>query len=126
LWVDPTLRDKVVAAAQQVVATTTTTTPVPSTATPATPVPSTTTSTTQPQTASYQNLKSYGVPIGWTKAAIPNDAGDWVLHILGWFVVAIAASFGAPFWFDTLNKFVNLRTSGPPPATAANQRSNSG
>ncbi|RFM27239.1 hypothetical protein [Deminuibacter soli] len=30
----------------------------------------------------------------------------------GFFITAIAISLGAPFWFDLLNKFVNLRSSG--------------
>jgi len=46
-------------------------------------------------------------------------------HLVGWFVTAIAASLGAPFWFDILNRFMNVRAAGanpreknPPPATA--------
>jgi hypothetical protein len=30
----------------------------------------------------------------------------------GFFITAIAISLGAPFWFDLLNKFVNLRAAG--------------
>ncbi len=33
--------------------------------------------------------------------------------LLGWFLTAIALSFGAPFWFDLLNKFMKLRSSLP-------------
>jgi hypothetical protein len=35
--------------------------------------------------------------------------------VAGWFLTALAASFGAPFWFDTLNRFMNLRNAGRPP-----------
>jgi hypothetical protein len=35
--------------------------------------------------------------------------------VAGWFLTALAASFGAPFWFDTLNRFINLRNAGRPP-----------
>ncbi len=35
--------------------------------------------------------------------------------VAGWFLTAMAASFGAPFWFDTLNRFINLRNAGRPP-----------
>jgi hypothetical protein len=35
--------------------------------------------------------------------------------ILGWVVVAGAALFGAPFWFDVLQRFVQLRGTGPSP-----------
>jgi hypothetical protein len=41
----------------------------------------------------------------------------WV-HILGFLLTAIAASLGAPFWFDLLNRFVNLRASGNKPTQA--------
>jgi len=41
---------------------------------------------------------------------------DLVLRgILGFFITALAISLGAPFWFDLLNKFVNLRASGQKP-----------
>jgi hypothetical protein len=36
-------------------------------------------------------------------------------HIAGWTVTAIAASLGAPFWFDTLNRFMNIRSAGTSP-----------
>jgi hypothetical protein len=115
LWVDQTLRAKAVAAATQTVSTTTTT---PSSSAGGSTPPTTAASTTP----TYDDLKSFGLPVGWNKASWPSDGGDIILHVLGWVAVAIAASFGAPFWFDTLNKFVNLRTSGPPPSTAADQR----
>ena len=34
---------------------------------------------------------------------------------LGWLITAFAVSMGAPFWFDLLNKFVNIRASGKAP-----------
>lgn len=33
------------------------------------------------------------------------------LAFLGWLITALAISLGAPFWFDLLNKLINLRTS---------------
>lgn len=46
--------------------------------------------------------------IGW-------DGGLWKnLHwtsILGWLLTALAISLGAPFWFDLLNKLMQLRSS---------------
>lgn len=36
-------------------------------------------------------------------------------HGLGFLVTTIALSLGAPFWFDLLNKLVNLRSSGQKP-----------
>ena len=34
---------------------------------------------------------------------------------IGFLITAFAISLGAPFWFDLLNRFVNLRISGPKP-----------
>lgn len=38
----------------------------------------------------------------------------------GFLITAFAISLGAPFWFDLLNRFVNLRVSGAKPAEANN------
>jgi hypothetical protein len=57
------------------------------------------------------------LPIGWP--ALPHPAygmrwmngcfGGALLRLLGWLLTALAVSLGAPFWFDLLNKFVNVR-----------------
>jgi hypothetical protein len=54
----------------------------------------------------------------WTVAApyvgsipIPTDPMRW----LGWILTAVAASLGAPFWFDLLKKATSIRGSGPSP-----------
>ena len=36
-------------------------------------------------------------------------------HLLGWILTVLALSLGAPFWFDTLNRFMNLRNAGRAP-----------
>ncbi len=36
-------------------------------------------------------------------------------HGIGWILTAIAVSLGAPFWFDTLNRFMNIRNAGRAP-----------
>lgn len=36
-------------------------------------------------------------------------------NVLGFLITALAISLGAPFWFDLLNKFINLRASGAKP-----------
>ena len=48
----------------------------------------------------------------------PRDAGEWLYKLLGLLLTAFAASLGAPFWFDVLNKIVNMRSSGPSPNDA--------
>ena len=49
----------------------------------------------------------------------------WALlsKLIGLSLTAVAITFGAPFWFDTLSKLARLRTSGaPPPASDAVRR----
>jgi hypothetical protein len=45
------------------------------------------------------------------------DFSGWLLFkIFGLLISAFAVSLGAPFWFDLLSKFVNIRGAGVPPA----------
>jgi hypothetical protein len=73
-------------------------------------------------------IKDYGVPIGWTPATaapwvdlltawnrVPSDLWSVAIQIVGWLIMAVAALFGAPFWFDTLQRFVQLRGTGDKP-----------
>jgi hypothetical protein len=46
-------------------------------------------------------------------------AGDWLVKILGWLVTGLAVSLGAPFWFDLLNRLVDLRGAGRRPDPTA-------
>jgi len=48
------------------------------------------------------------LPLGWGSGT-PATPGAWGLKLAGWLLTAFAVSFGAPFWFDLLNKFVNIR-----------------
>jgi hypothetical protein len=36
-------------------------------------------------------------------------------HFPGWLLTAVAVSLGAPFWFDTLQRFMNIRGGGKKP-----------
>lgn len=36
-------------------------------------------------------------------------------HFWGWLLTALAASLGAPFWFDMLNKVISIRSAGKAP-----------
>jgi hypothetical protein len=61
---------------------------------------------------------------GWTGEAGRFAAAPWIwtaMHLLGWLLTALAVSLGAPFWFDTLNRFMNIRSSGPAPADPKNK-----
>ena len=50
-----------------------------------------------------------------------SDRTWWIWKILGLFATALAISQGAPFWFDLLQKVVNLRLAGVPPPTTATE-----
>jgi hypothetical protein len=56
-------------------------------------------------------------PIGWGE--LPEGGGGWLLKILGCLWTGLALSLGAPFWFDLLQKFVNLRAAGTKPPSNA-------
>jgi hypothetical protein len=46
-----------------------------------------------------------------------DDPWGWLFKIIGIFLSGLAATQGAPFWFDVLQRLVNLRSAGPvPPA----------
>jgi hypothetical protein len=78
-----------------------------------------------------KKLTDLTIPIGWvkegTKAQRDNGQilpkfsdlsafGDlaWQ-HALGWLLTALAATLGAPFWFDILNRVISIRAAGKPP-----------
>jgi hypothetical protein len=70
--------------------------------------------------------RDLNLPLGWTLARndprhIPLEYSGWdfsgwlIFKLLGLLVSAFAVSLGAPFWFDLLSKFVNIRGAGTPP-----------
>ncbi len=48
-----------------------------------------------------------------------NDLTGWLLKIIGLLISGIAAAQGAPFWFDLLKHFINIRSSGSNPDETA-------
>ena len=77
-------------------------------------------------------LKQLGLPIGWVRrtasapmqSEIDNrqvlpDASTLVdtvaFHLWGWIITTLAATLGAPFWFDTLNRVISIRSAGKAP-----------
>jgi hypothetical protein len=92
LWVDPTVRAAIVAGAN----------------------------TANANAAGAGQIPQLGELVGWSAQALKTPAlGDWIMRIVGWIVTIIAVSIGAPFWFDVLNKFVNLRSTGRSPRDSA-------
>jgi len=69
--------------------------------------------------------QSLPVPFGWrsemqANGACPDEACFyhplssklfWSEKLIGWLITALALSLGAPFWFDTLNKFMMVRST---------------
>jgi hypothetical protein len=70
-------------------------------------------------------LDKLPLPIGWNhyNAGTPGTAGSWNPPALGdypemlfgWLITAAGTVFGAPFWFDMLQRVVRLKSSGPSP-----------
>jgi hypothetical protein len=62
-------------------------------------------------------LTEIGYPIGWTmeKPVGEGEFFDWLVAIIGWLITGLAVSLGAPFWFDMLKTFVNVRGAGQKP-----------
>jgi len=56
-------------------------------------------------------------PLGWKSR--PSNAGDWWNKLAGLALTAFAVSLGAPFWFDLLNRFMNIRAGGKSPEEKA-------
>ncbi|SFC72331.1 hypothetical protein [Massilia yuzhufengensis] len=54
------------------------------------------------------------LPIGWTTFPPVFDTA-FALQVAGWFITAGTTLFGAPFWFDLLQRAVQLRSTGAKP-----------
>lgn len=54
------------------------------------------------------------LPIG-QDYPLASERMAWIHNIIGLLVTASAAMFGAPFWFDLLQRLVQLRGTGPSP-----------
>jgi hypothetical protein len=61
------------------------------------------------------------LPIGWT--SFPPVLGSaFMLQVAGWLLTASTTLFGAPFWFDILQRAVQMRGTGSKPAEAAAEK----
>lgn len=70
-------------------------------------------------------LDSLGLPlVGWEQVKVPDGATPrqaamvYATHarnaLIGWLITALAISFGAPFWFDTLGRVMVIRSTVKP------------
>ncbi len=81
--------------------------------------------------ATLSTLDKLGLPIGWSGLGGDNSFPPWPgfhhlgnvflpwmmllkNHLAGWIMTAFAISFGAPFWFDILNRFMVVRSTVKP------------
>jgi hypothetical protein len=89
--------------------------------------------------AALNQLEAVDLPIGWPAMAIGaagiaahddvfGGGGDvyghgwWLTTVLGWLITAGATLFGAPFWFDALQKVTRLKGAGVSPSDKQQNR----
>jgi hypothetical protein len=68
-----------------------------------------------------EKLEQVQFPVGWSKEGsrkLPDNFADACQKLAGILLTTFALSLGAPFWFDSLNKVINLRSAGKPPVRA--------
>jgi hypothetical protein len=58
------------------------------------------------------------LPIGWSKFP-PVLNADFALQVAGWLITAATALFGAPFWFDLMQRVMRMRATGAKPEEVA-------
>jgi hypothetical protein len=104
LWQDPTVRAAIVAQAGE--------------STGSTLVPADGAVPAGVYTKTRNALQGIELPLGWDH--VPLRAEDWSFtSLIGRLLTAFALLLGAPFWFDVLSRFGNLRTVGPKPPRSA-------
>jgi hypothetical protein len=67
------------------------------------------------------DVKALTPLLGWTEDDLNdllNHPRQWPKRLLGWALSIVAISLGAPFWFDMLNKLMNIRNAGKKPETS--------
>lgn len=76
-------------------------------------------------TAALAQFDQLGLPLGWTGWPVWQYFSEnlpllgWLSAIVGWLITALATLFGAPFWFDLLQRVTRLKGSGPAPGKQA-------
>ena len=69
--------------------------------------------------ADLQQIRGAGLPLGWSTTStdlgrVPVSPREWLLKMLGIVLTTLAISLGGPFWFDTLNQFMVVRSTVKP------------
>ncbi|MBL8500609.1 MAG: hypothetical protein JNL77_08530 [Nitrosomonas sp.] len=76
-----------------------------------------------------EQIRGLNLPIGWKEMKNGKevwickelDAMGWIVKIMGILITTFAGSLGAPFWFQLLNKIVDLRAAGKQPGKSGGQ-----
>jgi hypothetical protein len=77
-----------------------------------------------------KSLNTLKLPIGWEAEVETWPKGTNIMyammaaippHLIGWIITAAAVSMGAPFWFDTLNKIMVVRSTIKPHEKSAEE-----
>lgn len=64
--------------------------------------------------ANEDRLEHLGIPVGWNQPEDRSGNWYWLIKFAGLLATALAATMGAPFWFDVLNRFVVIRSTIKP------------
>jgi hypothetical protein len=107
LWLEPALRAEFVEAASHP--------PAPQMSISAAPAGQISTSGGGARDVTSEAENTLGLVLGWRDAGNLRDPLTWFERIIGWLLTIFAISLGAPFWFDVLNRFMNLRSAGTSP-----------
>lgn len=59
-------------------------------------------------------MQSAGFELGWK--GWPQGVAEWLAKVVGLLVTIFAVSLGGPFWFDILQRVMQVRSTGPKPA----------
>jgi hypothetical protein len=74
-------------------------------------------------------IRNAGLPLGWSASQndlrhIPVTWRGWLAKLLGITLTAFAVSLGGPFWFDTLNRFMAVRSTVKPDEKTGGDKKN--
>jgi hypothetical protein len=82
-----------------------------------------TTASTDCLDATIAGLRELKLPVGWSRQRLAEvrsmDFWQVLTKLFGLLLTTAAASFGAPFWFDQLNRLGSLRNVGTRPSKAS-------
>jgi len=81
-------------------------------------------SATAKLTQAKNTLAAAQLPMGWTER--PQQGYEWLTKAVGLVLSIFAVSLGAPFWFDLLQRFIKIRSSGISPRDAETRPRESG